>query len=136
THRLRLRCPPGLVAQGDNRELHSAFANLIVNAIRHNTQGCDVLIHARAMGGNLVVRVRDNGVGIDARHLPRLTERFYRADDSRATSSGGTGLGLAIVKHVLGRHGASLRIRSTLGKGSVFSCRFAAPAAPEGSRAA
>ncbi len=129
THRLTLRCQPGLIIAGESRELHSVFANLVVNAIRHNPRGCDILVHARACGDNLVVRVADNGVGIDPKHIPRLTERFYRADDSRATSSGGTGLGLAIVKHALGRHNATLRIRGAPGKGAVFSCRFAAPPA-------
>lgn len=129
SHRLTLRCRPGLIVIGDSRELHSVFANLVVNAIRHNPRGCDVLIHARACGGNVVVRVMDNGIGVDPRHISRLTERFYRADDSRATSSGGTGLGLAIVKHALGRHNATLRIRGAPGKGAVFSCRFSAPTA-------
>jgi two-component system phosphate regulon sensor histidine kinase PhoR len=68
--------------------------------------------------------VTDNGIGIDARHLPRLTERFYRVEGSRASSSGGTGLGLAIVKHSLLRNGGHLEIRSTPGKGSTFRCEF------------
>jgi two-component system, OmpR family, phosphate regulon sensor histidine kinase PhoR len=68
--------------------------------------------------------VSDNGPGIDAQHLPRLTERFYRVDSSRNSSTGGTGLGLAIVKHVLIRHDAELKITSELGKGSVFTCVF------------
>ena len=65
--------------------------------------------------------VQDTGPGIAPEHIPRLTERFYRVDRSRSRETGGTGLGLAIVKHVLQRHGASLDIRSTLGKGSTFS---------------
>src|SRR5690606_30007718 len=68
--------------------------------------------------------VSDNGSGIEARHLPRLTERFYRVDSSRASSTGGTGLGLAIVKHVLLRHRAHLEIASQIGKGSTFTCHF------------
>ena len=127
SHRLTLDSPPGLMMSGDSKELNSAFANLIVNAIRHNPQGCEIHVRARRHSRGLVVTVADNGVGIDDTHLPRLTERFYRADDSRTSSSGGTGLGLAIVKHVLGRHNATLRIRSALGRGSVFSCRFANP---------
>ena len=66
----------------------------------------------------------DDGIGIASQHLARLTERFYRVDNSRSTASGGTGLGLAIVKHVLLRHDASLEIHSRLGKGSTFSCHF------------
>ena len=75
-------------------------------------------------GTNCVLEVRDQGIGIDRRHLPRLTERFYRVEDSRASSTGGTGLGLAIVKHVAASHGARLEISSELGKGSVFSLVF------------
>ena len=68
--------------------------------------------------------VKDNGIGIDAKHIPRLTERFYRADAARTTATGGTGLGLAIVKHVLLQHKAHLDIESTPGKGSTFTCVF------------
>jgi len=124
THGISLDCPPGLTLSGDSRELESAFSNLIVNAIRHNPQGCQIQVRARRHRHTLVVTVADHGAGIDKQHLPRLTERFYRADHSRASHSGGTGLGLAIVKHVLGRHHGTLKIRSTLGRGSVFSCRF------------
>ena len=68
--------------------------------------------------------MQDSGIGIDPKHLPRLTERFYRVDSSRNASTGGTGLGLAIVKHVLIRHRATLDISSVLGKGSSFVCHF------------
>jgi two-component system, OmpR family, phosphate regulon sensor histidine kinase PhoR len=68
--------------------------------------------------------VQDSGVGIDSKHLPRLTERFYRVDSSRNANTGGTGLGLAIVKHVLLRHRARLEISSVLGHGSTFTCHF------------
>ena len=73
-------------------------------------------------GGHFAVS--DTGIGIQPEHLPRLTERFYRADSGRSRGSGGSGLGLAIVKHVLQRHGATLEIESTEGVGSVFSCHF------------
>ncbi len=69
--------------------------------------------------------MQDNGEGIAAEHLPRLSERFYRVDASRSRAKGGTGLGLAIVKHALARHEAELRIRSQVGQGSTFSCVFA-----------
>jgi two-component system, OmpR family, phosphate regulon sensor histidine kinase PhoR len=68
--------------------------------------------------------VRDTGIGIPARDIPRLTERFYRVGSDRARQSGGTGLGLSIVKHVLNAHQATLRIESELGEGSAFSCVF------------
>ncbi|MGV2836290.1 ATP-binding protein, partial [Pseudomonas shirazensis] len=70
--------------------------------------------------------VQDSGMGIEAKHLPRLTERFYRVDSSRNSHTGGTGLGLAIVKHVLLRHRARLEISSVPGHGSTFTCHFAA----------
>lgn len=123
-HTLALKCEPDLVLFGNGKELNSAFSNLIVNAIKHNPKGCDISVKARRTTRGISVRVADNGTGIDPKHLPRLTERFYRVDDSRATISGGTGLGLAIVKHVLGRHNGTLKIRSTLGKGTIFTCEF------------
>ena len=69
--------------------------------------------------------VEDSGIGIEQKHLPRLTERFYRVDSSRAATTGGTGLGLAIVKHVLLRHRGRLEITSVVGQGSTFTCHFA-----------
>ncbi len=124
SHTLELKCEPGLTLAGEKRELQSAFSNLVDNAIQHNPQGCAITVSARRVEGGVRVRVADDGVGIDPQHLPRLTERFYRVDSSRATATGGTGLGLAIVKHVLNRHHGSLRIRSTLGRGSIFTCFF------------
>ncbi|MDH4174934.1 MAG: ATP-binding protein, partial [Betaproteobacteria bacterium] len=70
--------------------------------------------------------VEDTGIGVETRHIPRLTERFYRVDQGRSRESGGTGLGLAIVKHVLTRHQASLEVDSELGKGSSFRAVFPA----------
>jgi len=74
-----------------------------------------------------VFSVSDTGIGIPQRHIPRLTERFYRVSPDRSRQSGGTGLGLAIVKHVLNAHDAQLVIKSELGEGSVFSCQFPKP---------
>lgn len=124
SHRITLSCEPGLSLPGTSRELHSAFSNLIFNAVKHNPQGCDVEVACYRRDQEIFVDVKDNGSGVDTKHLPRLTERFYRVDDSRTTASGGTGLGLAIVKHVLARHSGKLVITSTLGKGSTFSCVF------------
>ncbi len=130
THRISLECEPDLAIPGEAKELYSAFSNLVFNAIKHNPEGCDITIQAKTGSRGLAIRFADNGTGIDPRHLPRLTERFYRVDSSRATSSGGTGLGLAIVKHVLIRHRGHLEIRSTLGKGSIFTCLFDQPQQP------
>lgn len=124
SHRISLTCKDDISIPGTSRELHSAFSNLVFNAIKHNPQGCDIDVSCYRRDGEVVIDVKDNGSGVDTKHLPRLTERFYRVDDSRTTASGGTGLGLAIVKHVLARHNAKLVITSTLGKGSTFSCVF------------
>ena len=110
--------------EGDAKELHSALSNLVYNAVKHNPEGCDIAIEIKRNADALTVSISDTGLGIDPLHIPRLTERFYRADSSRATQSGGTGLGLAIVKHVLLRHNGELNIESTLGKGATFTCRF------------
>src|SRR5690606_6143565 len=110
---------------GSTRELHSAFSNLVSNAVRYTPTGGTITIHLhQGDDGGTVLAVRDSGYGIPASHLPRLTERFYRVSTSRSRESGGTGLGLAIVKHVLGLHQARLRIDSEVGQGSVFSCVF------------
>ena len=109
---------------GQEIELYSAFSNLVFNAVRYCP--ADGLIVIRwwvdKEGGHFAVK--DNGIGIESIHIPRLTERFYRVDESRSSSSGGTGLGLAIVKHVLLRHHAKLEIDSQPGHGSTFTCHF------------
>ena len=107
---------------GSPAELQSALSNLISNAVRYTPGGGRIVVRwERAADGGAVFSVQDTGPGIAPEHIPRLTERFYRVDRSRSRETGGTGLGLAIAKHVLQRHGASLDIRSTLGKGSTFS---------------
>ncbi|TNF03601.1 MAG: phosphate regulon sensor histidine kinase PhoR [Gammaproteobacteria bacterium] len=117
-----------LEVRGEYKELYSAFSNLAINAIKHNPGGVDVSLVCHSTENEVIIEICDNGYGIDPKHIPRLTERFYRVDNSRASSTGGTGLGLAIVKHVLMRHGGTLKIRSTLGKGSCFCCHLPKPA--------
>ena len=110
---------------GSAKELHSAFSNLVSNAIRYTPTGGRIAVRfARTAGGGAELSVQDSGQGIPAQHLPRITERFYRVSTSRSRESGGTGLGLSIVKHVLGLHGAQLRIESEVGRGSTFACVF------------
>ena len=93
--------------------------------IRDSTPAGGVIeIHWFADQGGIHLVVTDNGEGIAPQHIPRLTERFYRADRDRSRGSGGTGLGLSIVKHVLTNHGGHLHIDSELGKGSSFACDF------------
>ncbi len=109
-------------AVGDRDELIIVFQNLIDNAIKYAKPATTVRIVARALDpGLLAISVSDEGDGIPAAHLPRLTERFYRVDNARSRQLGGTGLGLAIVKHVVNRHRGRLEIQSTPGKGSTFS---------------
>jgi two-component system phosphate regulon sensor histidine kinase PhoR len=110
---------------GSPKELHSAFSNLVSNAIRYTPPGGTVTVRwADNDEGGATLVVQDSGYGIPAQHLPRLTERFYRVSTSRSRESGGTGLGLSIVKHVLGLHGARLEIASEVGRGSRFACVF------------
>ena len=110
---------------GSTKELHSAFSNLVSNAIRYTPAGGSIVIRfSRSDEGGAVLEVEDSGYGIPAAHLPRITERFYRVSTSRSRESGGTGLGLSIVKHVLQLHQARLQIRSEVGRGSTFSCHF------------
>lgn len=125
-HQLTLDIDEHLHLSGASEELHSAFANLVTNAIRYTPEGGEIHIKWSARGHEAVFSVRDNGIGIEPQHLSRLTERFYRVDSSRSRATGGTGLGLSIVKHILTRHQARLEIESEYGKGSVFSAVFPA----------
>lgn len=110
---------------GVERELHSAFSNLVINAIRYSPAGSRIEITwSVGQEGEGVFSVTDQGIGIDSKHIPFITQRFYRIDSARNQSKSGTGLGLAIVKHVLQRHGAYLEIDSVLGEGSTFRCIF------------
>lgn len=111
---------------GSSRELHSAFSNLASNAVRYTPAGGKITLSWQVDRHGAVFSVTDSGLGIEARHIPRLTERFYRVDRGRSRESGGTGLGLAIVKHVLERHEATLNVESTLGEGSRFAAHFPA----------
>ena len=106
--------------QGNHRLLYSAVTNLVINAFKYS-EG-DVELSWSEVDGMGHLAVKDSGPGIDAEHIPRLTERFYRVDKSRSVASGGTGLGLAIVKHILAGHHGLLEIRSEKGVGSIFTC--------------
>ncbi len=109
---------------GSENELRSAISNLVFNAVRYTPPGSDIHMHWYETSQGATLSVEDNGTGIDPRHLPRLTERFYRVDKGRSADTGGTGLGLAIVKHVLIRHNAKLDIKSELNEGAQFFCQF------------
>ncbi|MDX1434620.1 MAG: phosphate regulon sensor histidine kinase PhoR [Gammaproteobacteria bacterium] len=111
---------------GDYNELYSAFSNLVFNAVQYTDADGEVRLVWRREDDGASLEVRDTGVGIEAHHIARLTERFYRVDKARSRKVGGTGLGLAIVKHVLMRHDATLSVESEPGEGSVFACHFPA----------
>jgi two-component system phosphate regulon sensor histidine kinase PhoR len=113
---------------GSTEELRSAFGNLVSNAVRYTPDGGRIDMVWRQGQGGPQFAVRDNGIGVSAEHISRLTERFYRVDKSRSRETRGTGLGLAIVKHVLLRHGAQLDIESEPGRGSTFTVTFPARA--------
>ncbi len=123
-HDLQLQADPRLWLKGEERELHSAFSNLIFNAVRHTPPGTRVEVSWQGDQDGAVLSVRDYGRGIAAYHLPRLTERFYLVDAGRARRTEGNGLGLAIVKQVLDHYRAELGISSVVGEGTTFTCRF------------
>lgn len=119
-HRILLDAEPGVVVRGVPAELHSAFMNLVTNAIQYSPDGGDVSVRwHRGMAGARF-EVEDHGRGIPRELISRLTERFFRVDVANSRAHGGTGLGLAIVKHILRRHATELGVESELGKGSLF----------------
>jgi len=126
-HKMVFEAEPGLNLIGAASNLESAFRNLIFNAINYTPDGGRITVQWKNTPQGPVFLVRDTGIGIPQRHIPRLTERFYRVSPDRSRQSGGTGLGLAIVKHVLNAHDAKLQITSELGEGSEFSCQFPLP---------
>jgi len=132
-HRITLEIAAGHDLLGAESEIVSAFVNLVSNAVRYTPTGGEIRLRWSSSDAGAEFSVEDTGIGIDAEHLPRLTERFYRVDRGRSRETGGTGLGLSIVKHALARHQAQLAIDSAPGKGSRFTARFpAARLAPTG----
>ncbi len=123
---LKVPADPSVV-RGDRDELAQVFQNLVQNAIKYGREGGRVSIEMRRLPGaagrpgNVEVAINDDGPGIDAQHIPRLTERFYRVNTLQSREKGGTGLGLAIVKHIVSRHNGDLNISSTVGVGSTFT---------------
>jgi two-component system sensor histidine kinase SenX3 len=113
---------------GDRRQLASALGNLIENAVKYSDAGTTVEVSAVTDGRMVDIVVRDHGIGIPARDLDRIFERFYRVDRARSRETGGTGLGLAIVRHVATNHGGTVSVTSVEGEGSMFTLRL--PAGP------
>jgi two-component system phosphate regulon sensor histidine kinase PhoR len=130
--RLEIRIPEELTALADERAVEQVLLNLLDNAVKYMPSGGEVSISARARDGRCEIEVRDSGIGIEAKYLPRLFERFYRVDKGRSREMGGTGLGLAIVKHLVAGMKGEVRVQSQPGVGSTFTVvlREAAPEAP------
>jgi two-component system phosphate regulon sensor histidine kinase PhoR len=130
-HDIRLTLAGGVSPiQGDPAQLSQMLHNLVGNAVKYGRSGAPVRIDLRTGDdGSARITVSDEGEGIAALHLPRLTERFYRVDAGRSRSAGGTGLGLAIVKHIVERHGGRLRIESVVGRGTTITVVFPAATA-------
>lgn len=139
---ITVACPPGTPrVRGDTDQLTQVFHNLLDNAVKYGRPGTAVEVNVApallSAGGSagagsaaIAIVVRDRGEGIAAIHLPRITERFYRADEGRSRRLGGTGLGLAIVKHIVNRHRGRLLVESTRGEGSTFTVTLPAAADP------
>ena len=124
--RVELDVDDGLAdVAGDEPQLRQLLANLVENGLKYGRPGTPVRVTVGAHDGRLAeVRVGDEGEGVAAEHLPRLTERFYRVDPGRSRKVGGTGLGLAIAKHIVERHRGTLRITSTVGQGTTVIVRL------------
>lgn len=125
SHEITLHFEENLALQGSRSEIHSAFSNLVSNAIRYTPKGGKIhFCWLKQTNQEAAFIVEDTGIGIEPQHLPKLTDRFYRVDRSRSRETGGTGLGLAIVQQVALRHDARLEIASTPGQGSTFKMIF------------
>ena len=124
---LRNEVPAELAATADAERINQVLYNLVDNAVRFTPPGGSVAVLATRQDDRVVVEVRDSGVGIASEHLPRLFERFYRADASRSREGGGTGIGLAIARSIVESHGGRITATSEPGHGSAFT--FDLPAA-------
>ncbi len=116
--------PVDLAIVGEEGQLTSAIANLLGNGVKYSDSGSAVEVEVRAAEGWAEVVVRDHGIGIPAKDLERIFERFYRVDRARSRETGGTGLGLSIVRHVAGNHGGEVLVESQEGMGSTFVLRL------------
>lgn len=131
--KIRIDLPADLPeVRADRRGLDHVISNLVDNAVKYAGVGKSVTLSARVSGSVVEVSVTDDGPGIEAKHLPRLFERFYRVDAGRSRDLGGTGLGLAIVKHLAESMGGKVRVTSELGQGTSFTVVL--PAVPAGPR--
>src|SRR5436190_6840017 len=112
--------PEAFTLHADGTRLEEVLYNLLDNAVKFSPENCQIHLRATRRGSDMVLSVTDNGVGIGKEHLPRIFERFYRADKARSRELGGTGLGLAIVKHIAQLHGGRVEAESELGRGTTI----------------
>ena len=127
SHRIELTldiAPNATTVSADLDAVRQILTNLIDNSLRHTPEGGRVTCITRRQDDSVAVSIRDNGSGITREHLPRIFERFYRADQSRSREEGGTGLGLAIVKHLVEAHGGRVSAESARGSGTTVTCIF------------
>jgi len=113
-------CDKKITAKIDPALLDQAMVNLLDNAIKYSEKGSPVYVECSSMEREIIISIKDQGIGIAKTHLPRLFERFYRVDKARSRELGGTGLGLAIVKHIVQAHGGRISVESMPGQGSTF----------------
>jgi len=118
---MELSCSDDVAARINSSLLEQAVVNLLDNAVKYSEQGKTIRVQTEATPQEILIRVRDEGYGIEKQHLERLFERFYRVDKARSRKLGGTGLGLAIVKHIMEAHGGRVSVESQLGRGSTFT---------------
>jgi two-component system phosphate regulon sensor histidine kinase PhoR len=124
---IRLICEEDILARIDPPLIEQAVVNLIDNAINYSEPGHEIRVEGLSTESEIIISVRDQGCGIEKKHLPRLFERFYRIDKARSRKLGGTGLGLAIVKHITQYHGGRVSVESTPGQGSTFRIHLPRP---------
>ena len=110
-----------IMVAGDKKRITEVLNNLIINSIFYGNKGGKTTVSFQEMGENILIDVTDNGLGLEEDEIPRIFERFYRADKSRSRDRGGTGLGLSIVKHIIEAHNQTITVRSEPGAGSSFS---------------
>ena len=123
-HTIKYQIDNKLKIYGSKKEIESAFINLITNAIRYTNENGSISISWGLINGLPIFEVKDNGNGIEKKHINKITERFYRIDADRSRETGGTGLGLSIVKNIVNQHNGELKITSDIGKGSSFKLIF------------
>ena len=123
-HTIKYQIDSKLKIYGSKKEIESAITNLITNAIGYTNKNGSISISWGLINGLPIFEVKDNGNGIEKKHINKITERFYRVDADRSRETGGTGLGLSIVKNIINQHNGELKITSNIGKGSSFKLIF------------